>query len=65
MASAGEPITLKLYGNGRYFQPGHGRYVTHDEVATLLRGGFAIVVQDAVTGADITGLVLFDSPTEH
>ncbi len=60
-----DPITVKLYGNRRLYQPARGRYVTLDDVITLADEGIAITVRDAETGADLTDFVLSPHPTTH
>jgi len=58
MVNPGEPITVKLYGNRRLYQPGIARYVTVSDLQAHMRDGIAVVVRDAATGADITDQVL-------
>jgi polyhydroxyalkanoate synthesis regulator protein len=58
MVNPGEPITVKLYGNRRLYQPGIARYVTLFELQARMRDGIAVVVRDAATGADITDQIL-------
>jgi polyhydroxyalkanoate synthesis regulator protein len=65
MVPACEPITVKLYGNRRLYQPARGRYLTLDELMALADHGAAIIVRDADSGADITDIILSRSPTEH
>ena len=65
MVPAREPMTVKLYGNRRLYQPARGRYLTLDELMALADHGAAIIVRDAHSGADITDLILSRSPTEH
>ena len=65
MASASEPITIKLYANRRLYRPETGAHVLVEDLISLVRNGFDIVVHDAVTGADITQFILDQSPTEH
>ena len=60
-----DPITVKLYGNRRLYQPARGRYVTRDEVIALAIAGIAVTVRDAETGADLTDFVLSPHPTTH
>ena len=60
-----DPITVKLYGNRRLYQPARGRYVTRDEVIALASAGIAVIVRDAETGADLTDFVLSPHPTTH
>jgi polyhydroxyalkanoate synthesis regulator protein len=65
MASASDPITVKLYANRRLYRPESGAYVLVEDLISLVRNGFDIVVRDAVTGTDITQFILDQSPTEH
>ena len=65
MVPAREPVTIKLYGNRRPYRPTLGRYVTSDELVSLASEGIEIVVRDANTGADVTGCILSENPTEH
>jgi polyhydroxyalkanoate synthesis regulator protein len=65
MVPAREPVTIKLYGNRRLYQPAIGRYLTLDEVVALATDGAGVAVRDAQTGADLTALILSRSPTEH
>ena len=58
MVPPGEPVTIKLYGNRRLYQPGAARYVTISELQACMRDGIAVVVRDAATGADITDQIL-------
>ncbi len=65
MASASEPITVKLYANRRLYRPESGAYVLVEDLISLVRNGFDIVVHDATTGADIIQFILDQSTTEH
>jgi polyhydroxyalkanoate synthesis regulator protein len=70
MVNSGVPITVKLYGNRRLYEPGAARYVTLSDLQARMRNGIAVIVRDGATGADITDLVLPPSPlsprrTEH
>jgi polyhydroxyalkanoate synthesis regulator protein len=65
MASASDPITVKLYANRRLYRPETGAHVLLEDLISLVRNGFDIVVHDAATGADITQFILDQSPTEH
>ena len=58
MVPPGEPVTIKLYGNRRLYEPGTARYVTLSDLQARMRDGMAVIVRDAATGADITDLVL-------
>ncbi len=65
MIPARDPITVKLYGNRRLYQPARGRYVTRDEVIALANDGIAVTVRDAATGAHLTDFILSPHPTGH
>jgi len=65
MVQARDPITVKLYGNRRLYQPARGRYLTRDELIALAHAGAAVIVHDARSGADLTDFVLSSHPTEH
>jgi polyhydroxyalkanoate synthesis regulator protein len=69
MVNPGEPITVKLYGNRRLFEPGAARYVTLSDLRARMRDGIRVIVCDAASGTDVTDLVLsphlFPRRTEH
>jgi polyhydroxyalkanoate synthesis regulator protein len=70
MVNPGVPITVKLYGNRRLYEPGAARYVTLSDLQTRMRNGTAVIVRDGATGADITDQILSPRPlsprrTEH
>jgi len=65
MATAGEPVTIKRYGNRRLYEPGAARYVTKSDLQARMRHGICVMVRDAATGADITDHILTPRPTEH
>ena len=58
MVPPGEPVTIKLYGNRRLYEPGTARCVTLADLQAHMRDDIMVTVHDAVTGADITDLVL-------
>ena len=39
MVNPGEPMTVKLYGNQRLYQPGAARYVTLSDLKACIRVG--------------------------
>lgn len=51
-------ITLKKYPNRRLYDTRHSAYVTLDDVARLIKEGFAIEVMDAKSQQDVTGAIL-------
>ena len=53
-----ETILIKKYENRRLYNTANSRYVNLDEVASLLRQGHDVRVVDALSGQDITRLVL-------
>jgi len=65
MVPAHEPVTVKLYGNCRLYQPGRGRYVTLDDLVALARQGIEVIVRDAQSGADVTAFFLSPEATRH
>ncbi len=53
-----DPIIVRKYGNRRLYRMDESRYVTLDELAELVREDSHFLVEDAKTGADLTGMVL-------
>ena len=51
-------IVIKKYENRRLYDTTNSRYVNLDEVAQLLQDGNEVQVVDAVSGEDITRLIL-------
>jgi polyhydroxyalkanoate synthesis repressor PhaR len=51
-------IVIKKYENRRLYDTTESRYVNLDEVAQMVREGKDVKVKDAVTGEDLTRLVL-------
>jgi polyhydroxyalkanoate synthesis repressor PhaR len=51
-------VKLKKYPNRRYYDTTRSRYVTLEEVYTIIREGKEIEVSDSKSGEDITGKVL-------
>ena len=51
-------ILIKKYENRRLYDSTNSRYVNLDEVAKMLQSGDDVRVVDAVTGEDITRLIL-------
>jgi polyhydroxyalkanoate synthesis repressor PhaR len=52
------PYLIKRYANRKLYDTQTKRYLTHDEVAVLVRAGEEVSVVDAETGEDLTGQVL-------
>jgi polyhydroxyalkanoate synthesis repressor PhaR len=55
---AGEPRTIKRYGNRKLYDPAAARYVTLAELASLVASGHDVAVLDQKTGEDLTNLTL-------
>jgi len=51
-------VIIKKYGNRRLYDATHSRYINQNEVAQMVREGLDLQVVDAVTGEDLTRLVL-------
>ena len=51
-------ITIKKYSNRRLYDTSRSQYITLDELATLIRDGEDVQVQDAKSGEDLTQAVL-------
>ena len=58
-------IVIKKYENRRLYDTARSQYVNLDEVAQLVRDGNEVQVLDAVTGEDLTRLVLTQIIVEH
>ena len=58
-------IIIKKYGNRRLYDTTNSRYINQDEVAEMVRDGRDVQVVDAVTGEDLTRLVLTQIIVEH
>ena len=57
MATSDAPITIKKYANRRLYNTATSTYVTHDDLAAMVKRGEDVVVHDA-KGEDITRSVL-------
>ena len=55
---ASKTVVVKKYENRRLYDTTNSRYVNLDEVAQLLQAGNEVQVIDAVSGEDITRLIL-------
>jgi polyhydroxyalkanoate synthesis repressor PhaR len=60
-----ETVIIKKYGNRRLYDTNHSRYINQDEVAEMVQKGHDVQVVDAVTGEDLTRLVLTQIIVEH
>jgi polyhydroxyalkanoate synthesis repressor PhaR len=55
---AGPKVIIKKYENRRLYDSSNSRYVNLEDIALMVREGADIRVVDAVTGEDLTRLVL-------
>jgi polyhydroxyalkanoate synthesis repressor PhaR len=53
-----QPVVIKKYENRRLYDTSNSRYVNLEEIAQMVREGTEVRVIDAVTGDDLTRLVL-------
>ncbi len=51
-------ITIKKYSNRKLYDQSRSRYVTLDDIATLIREGHEVRVVDATSGEDLTSVTL-------
>ncbi len=51
-------ILIKKYSNRKLYDQTHSRYVTLEEIASLIRDGHEVNVVDATSGEDLTGVTL-------
>ncbi|HWE94057.1 MAG TPA: polyhydroxyalkanoate synthesis regulator DNA-binding domain-containing protein [Tepidisphaeraceae bacterium] len=51
-------LTLRKYPNRRYYDTSRSRYVTLEEIYSLIREGYEVQASDSKTGQDITAKVL-------
>jgi polyhydroxyalkanoate synthesis repressor PhaR len=58
-------IVIKKYENRRLYDTTRSQYINLDEVAQLVRDGNEVQVLDAVTGEDLTRLILTQIIVEH
>ena len=57
-------VVIKKYGNRRLYDSTGSRYVNLDDIATLVREGKEVRVEDATTGKDLTRVTLTQIITE-
>jgi len=57
-------IVIKKYGNRRLYDTSGSRYVNLDDLASLIREGKEVRVEDAKTGRDLTRVTLTQIITE-
>jgi polyhydroxyalkanoate synthesis repressor PhaR len=57
-------VVIKKYGNRRLYDTTGSRYVNLDDIATLIREGKEVRVEDAQTGRDLTRVTLTQIITE-
>ncbi len=53
--------TIKRYTNRKLYDSQERRYITLEELATLIRQGEEIEVRDHISGADLTTLVMMQT----
>jgi polyhydroxyalkanoate synthesis repressor PhaR len=53
-----DPVVLKKYSNRRLYDTRNSRYVTLEDVSTMIRSGEQMQIQDATTGEDVTAFIL-------
>lgn len=53
-----DPLVLKKYSNRRLYDTRNSRYVTLEDVSTMIRSGEHVQIQDATTGEDVTAFIL-------
>ncbi|MCB2147163.1 MAG: transcriptional regulator [Deltaproteobacteria bacterium] len=53
-----DPLVFKKYSNRRLYDTRNSRYVTLEDVSTLIRSGEQVQIQDAATGEDVTAFIL-------
>ncbi len=54
----GTLVVIRKYANRRLYDTGRSRYVNLDEIATMIRAGEDVRVEDVDTGADLTREIL-------
>jgi polyhydroxyalkanoate synthesis repressor PhaR len=57
-AQQDEPVVIKKYANRRLYNTDESKYVTLEDLSTMVREGTDFIVLDAKTGEDITRSVL-------
>src|SRR5512146_1695543 len=57
-APAREPKVIKRYTNRKLYDTGESRYVTHDEIAQMIKGGAEVKIIDNRTKEDLTSVTL-------
>ncbi|NMB76750.1 MAG: hypothetical protein GYA21_16660 [Myxococcales bacterium] len=65
LAGAPQPIRIRKYGNRRLYDTSRSRYITLEELASLVRAGNSVLVQDAKDGRDLTRAVLTQAILEE
>ena len=53
-----EPLVFKKYSNRRLYDTRNSRYVTLEDVASMIRSGEQVHIQDAATKEDVTAFIL-------
>ena len=65
MSATGQPISIRRYGASRLYHPAEGRYVSLEELGSMIEDDEDFVVCDAKSGNDITALILKQIITER
>jgi len=53
-----EPLVLKKYSNRRLYDTRSSRYVTLEDVSTMIRSGEQVQIMEAASGEDVTAFIL-------
>ena len=53
-----DPLVFKKYSNRRLYDTRNSRYVTLEDVSTMIRSGEQVQIQDASSGEDVTAFIL-------
>jgi polyhydroxyalkanoate synthesis repressor PhaR len=64
-AAQAEPVQIVRYPNRRFYDSSHGRYVTLQDIVTMVREGNTVSVRDSKTNDDLTNAVLTQIILEH
>jgi len=55
-------VIVKKYSNRRLYDTTNKKYVTLEEISSLIRNGYEVRVIDSQSGADISKVVLIQVP---
>jgi polyhydroxyalkanoate synthesis repressor PhaR len=64
-ASDSETVNIVRYPNRRFYDSSHGRYVTLQDIVSMVREGKTVSVRDSKTNDDLTNAVLTQIILEH